>query len=65
MSLNDLHYTSIFLMLIFMIVFFAFFVHFIYRELGGVGIGRDTFLFSILCFLVQVLNRIFPRWRWL
>ncbi|MCW0314840.1 hypothetical protein [Pantoea ananatis] len=45
MSLNDLHYTSIFLMLIFMIVFFAFFVHFIYKELGGVKIGKDTFLF--------------------
>jgi len=45
MSLNNLHYISIFFILLSMIVFFACFVHFICKELGGVRIGRDTFLF--------------------
>ncbi len=38
-------YVLLFVSIFFMFVFFAFFVNFIYKELGGVKVGRDSFLF--------------------
>ncbi len=46
MILNDLHdVISLALLVLFMFVFFVCFVFFIYKELGGVKVGRDSFLF--------------------
>ncbi|EBC1279604.1 hypothetical protein G6T08_004823 [Salmonella enterica] len=46
MTSNDFYfYILLFASIFFMFVFFAFFVHFIYKELGGVKVGRDSFLF--------------------
>ncbi len=38
-------YVLLFVSIFFMFVFFAFFVNFIYKEPGGVKVGRDSFLF--------------------
>lgn len=46
MTSNDFYfYILLFASIFFMFVFFAFFVRFIYKELGGVKVGRDSFLF--------------------
>lgn len=46
MTSNDFYfYVFLFSSVFFMFVFFAFFVFFIYKELGGVKVGRDSFLF--------------------
>lgn len=46
MILNDLfYYFYIIAIFLFMSIFMAFFVRFIYSELGGVKIGKDSFLF--------------------
>lgn len=43
---NDFfYYVSIITLLLFMLIFIACFVHFICKELGGVKIGKDSFLF--------------------
>ncbi|HEN3638655.1 TPA: hypothetical protein U5E40_003322 [Yersinia enterocolitica] len=45
MILNNAYYINIAVTLLFMLVFIACFVRFIYKELGGVKIGKDSFLF--------------------
>ena len=45
MILNDFYYAIIAVTLCFMLVFIACFVRFIYKELGGVKVGKDSFLF--------------------
>lgn len=46
MILNNFYYYPVLgLLVVFMCVFFASFVLFIYKELGGVKVGRDSFLF--------------------
>ncbi|KFB96933.1 hypothetical protein GTGU_04662 [Trabulsiella guamensis ATCC 49490] len=44
-SNNFYYYALLFTSVFFMLLFFVFFVLFIYKELGGVKIGRDSFLF--------------------
>lgn len=45
MILNDFYYVFIALTFISMIVFFVCFVRFVYKDLGGVKVGKDAFLF--------------------
>jgi hypothetical protein len=45
MTLNDFYYISLALVLLCMLVFFACFVRFIYKELGGIKVGKDSLLF--------------------
>lgn len=44
MILNDFYYMFIALTFISMIVFFVCFVRFVYKDLGGVKVGKDAFL---------------------
>ncbi|QGY33113.1 hypothetical protein CUN67_29810 (plasmid) [Pantoea cypripedii] len=45
MTLNDFYYFNIVLALICILVFIACFIRFVYKELGGVKVGKDSFLF--------------------
>lgn len=45
MILNNIYFINIATILLCMLVFIAFFVHFIYKGLGGVKVGKDSFLF--------------------
>lgn len=45
MILDNLYSINMILMLFLMLLFSACFVRFIYKELGGVKVGRDSFLF--------------------
>lgn len=45
MILNNIHFINLATILLCMLVFIAFFVRFIYKELGGVKVGKDSLLF--------------------